>query len=83
MRFVRKIRGSKAHKYLLDGNNYVYAISRAFSHRIYWRCTESRTKLKCLARCATVGDAVFLTKQGEHNHESNFDPNAMDIVYDP
>lgn len=81
MRFVRKIRGSKAHKFLLDSQNYVYAVSLAERHRIYWRCLEARTKAKCPARRSTLADEIVHIR-AEHNHASNFDPNSMQIIYD-
>lgn len=79
--FVRKIRGSTAHKYLLDSEKYVYQVSRAKSHRIYWRCLDSRTKAKCPSRCSTVGDEI-VHAHATHNHAPNYDPDSMHIIYD-
>jgi len=83
--FVYKRRGSKAHIYLLDENQYVYCINRGNKEngKRWWRCTIRGTKTVpgCTASCITEGTTLIL-QSGRHNHERTFDPETM-VLIDP
>lgn len=83
--FVYRAVGAKhTAKCLLDGDNFVYALTRKKANGGgNWRCLEQRKKYqKCPATCATFGGKIVF-RNGEHNHPSNFCPSTMVMCNNP